>query len=112
MDDNLIDIRDKKSLRLQQKKMGMIFQSFNLLERLDVYQNVALPMKFWGIPTNTPAAKDKIIAVLIVISFAASYAFTMLPVFAGISGGTKTIILTVVISAGAALFVPHKEDDE
>lgn len=59
-----------------------------------------------------PAAKDKIIAVLIVISFAASYAFTMLPVFAGISGGTKTIILTVVISAGAALFVPHKEDDE
>jgi D-methionine transport system ATP-binding protein len=46
VDDNLINIRDKKSLRLQQKKMGMIFQSFNLLERLDVYQNVALPMKF------------------------------------------------------------------
>ena len=64
VDDNLIDIKDKKKLRLQQKKMGMIFQSFNLLERLDVYQNVALPMKFWGIPTNTPEAKEKIMKLI------------------------------------------------
>ncbi|MCR5404674.1 MAG: methionine ABC transporter ATP-binding protein [Butyrivibrio sp.] len=55
-----VDIKDKKKLRLLQKRMGMIFQGFNLLERLDVYQNVALPMKFWGIPTNTPEAKEKI----------------------------------------------------
>ncbi len=62
--DNLVDIKNKKNLRSLQKKMGMIFQSFNLLERLDVYQNVALPMKFWGIPTNTPAAKDKIMNLI------------------------------------------------
>ena len=61
---SLVDIQDKKNLRSLQKKMGMIFQSFNLLERLDVYQNVALPMKFWGIPTNTPAAKDKIMNLI------------------------------------------------
>ena len=61
---SLVDIKDKKNLRSLQKKMGMIFQSFNLLERLDVYQNVALPMKFWGIPTNTPAAKDKIMNLI------------------------------------------------
>ena len=42
----------------------MIFQGFNLLERLDVYQNVALPMKFWGIPTNTPEAKEKILNLI------------------------------------------------
>lgn len=59
-----VDIRDKKKLRSLQKKMGMIFQSFNLLERLDVYHNVALPMKFWGIPTNTPAAKEKIMNLI------------------------------------------------
>ena len=64
VDDKLIDIKDKKALRSYQKKMGMIFQSFNLLERLDVYQNVALPMKFWGIPTNTPAARDKIMGLI------------------------------------------------
>ena len=33
---------------------------FNLLERLDVYDNVALPMKFWGMKTKTPEAKKKI----------------------------------------------------
>ena len=59
-----------------------------------------------------PAAKDKVIAVLIVVCFAASYVFTKLSVFDGISSGTKTIILTVVISAAAALLFPHKEDDE
>ena len=61
---SLVDIKDKKNLRSLQKKMGMIFQSFNLLERLDVYQNVALPMKFWGLPTNTPAAKEKIMNLI------------------------------------------------
>ena len=64
VDDKLIDIKDKKMLRYQQKKMGMIFQGFNLLERLDVFQNVALPMKFWGIPTNTPAAREKIMKLI------------------------------------------------
>ncbi len=64
VDDQLVDIRSKKELRNLQKKMGMIFQSFNLLERLDVYQNVALPMKFWGIPTNTPSAKEKIMNLI------------------------------------------------
>ncbi|WP_034444168.1 methionine ABC transporter ATP-binding protein [Butyrivibrio sp. AE2032] len=64
VDDKLIDIKDKKMLRYQQKKMGMIFQGFNLLERLDVFQNVALPMKFWGVPTNTPAAKEKIMKLI------------------------------------------------
>lgn len=62
--DNLVDIKNKKNLRSLQKKMGMIFQSFNLLERLDVYQNVALPMKFWGIPTNTSSAKEKIMNLI------------------------------------------------
>ena len=62
--DNLVDIKNKKNLRSLQKRMGMIFQSFNLLERLDVYQNVALPMKFWGIPTNTPSAKEKIMNLI------------------------------------------------
>lgn len=56
----VVNIRDKFLLRQLQKRMGMIFQGFNLLERLDVYQNVALPMKFWGIDTHTPEAKEKI----------------------------------------------------
>ena len=64
VDGQKVDIKDKKNLRLLQKRMGMIFQGFNLLERLDVYQNVALPMKFWGINTKTPEAKEKILNLI------------------------------------------------
>ena len=60
VDDVTVDLKDKKKLHLLQKEMGMIFQNFNLLERLDVYDNVALPMKFWGMKTKTPEAKKKI----------------------------------------------------
>jgi D-methionine transport system ATP-binding protein len=60
VDDVEVSSSDKKQLHLLQKKMGMIFQNFNLLERLDVYDNVALPMKFWGINTRTPEADAKI----------------------------------------------------
>lgn len=60
VDGELIDQKDKNRLRQQQKNMGMIFQNFNLLSRLDVFQNVALPMKFWGINTRTPEAQKKI----------------------------------------------------
>ena len=60
VDGTKVDTKDKKTLRNLQRRMGMIFQGFNLLERLDVYDNVALPMKFWGIPTNTDQAKEKI----------------------------------------------------
>lgn len=60
IDGTLVSSDDKKKLHELQKNMGMIFQNFNLLNRLDVYDNVALPMKFWGMKTNTPEAKEKI----------------------------------------------------
>lgn len=60
INDVLVSGKDQKKLHLLQKNMGMIFQNFNLLERLDVYDNVALPMKFWGIRTNTAEARKKI----------------------------------------------------
>ena len=56
--------------------------------------------------------KDKIVAVLVAVSFAASFAFSAVPAFSGISAGTKTLILTVVISAAAALLFPLKKEAE
>lgn len=64
VDGTVVDVKNKKVLRNLQKRMGMIFQGFNLLERLDVYENVALPMKFWGMKTNTPEAKEKILKLI------------------------------------------------
>ncbi len=57
-----------------------------------------------------PAKENKVIASLIVVCFALSYLANRLNVFAGISTGIKTIVLTVGISLVAALFFPVKED--
>ncbi len=37
-------------LRVFRKNIGMIFQHFSLLERENVYHNIAFPMKCWGYP--------------------------------------------------------------
>lgn len=57
-----------------------------------------------------PAKKDKIIAVLIVISFALSYLSGVVPYIKNISSGTRTIILTLLISSAAAILFPVKDD--
>ena len=57
-----------------------------------------------------PAKKDKVVAALIILAFAASYASSCLPLISSISEGTRTIILTIILSAGAANFFPiHTE---
>lgn len=64
IDDTTVSQQDVKALRHLQKRMGMIFQSFNLLERLDVYDNIALPMKFWGMNPKTPENRRKILDLI------------------------------------------------
>ncbi|MGG7096946.1 methionine ABC transporter ATP-binding protein [Clostridium sardiniense] len=39
---------NKKEIRELRKDLGMIFQSFNLLSRKNVYENIALPLEVWG----------------------------------------------------------------
>ncbi len=58
-----------------------------------------------------PARKDKVIAGLVALAFASSWAFSRLPVVSALSDGTRTIILTVVLAAGAALLFPRKEEE-
>lgn len=57
-----------------------------------------------------PARKSKIIAGIVAVSMAASFAFAKLPLVSNISSGVRTILLTVVISALAAYFFPIKEE--
>ncbi|MBQ3276217.1 MAG: AzlC family ABC transporter permease [Oscillospiraceae bacterium] len=59
-----------------------------------------------------PAKKDKVVAGCVALSFAASYAFDVIPRLATVSAGTRTILLTVAISALAALLFPAKEAAE
>lgn len=59
-----------------------------------------------------PARKNRVIALFVLISFAASFAATYLPLISRLSGGTRTIILTVLISAVAAILFPVNEEEE
>ncbi len=59
-----------------------------------------------------PMRKNRVIAWLVAVSFAASYAMNALRWFDGISSGMKIILLTVVISLGAALMFPVEGEGE
>ena len=56
-----------------------------------------------------PSKTSKVIGGLVLVSMALSFAFNRIPVFDGVSSGVKTIILTVAISAAAALLFPIRE---
>lgn len=59
-----------------------------------------------------PARKSRVILGCVLVSFAASFACSVLPVVSALSEGTRTIILTVVIASAAAILFPVKEDAE
>lgn len=59
-----------------------------------------------------PAKKNRIVAVFVAISFLASFFTARLPYTAHFSSGTRTIILTVLISAIAAALFPISEKEE
>lgn len=54
--------------------------------------------------------KDKVVLILVVISFILSYLCSVAPLLCNLSEGTRTIILTIVISAGAAIICPHTDE--
>ncbi|WP_297428120.1 methionine ABC transporter ATP-binding protein [Clostridium sp.] len=53
---------DGTSLREFRKDLGMIFQNFNLMQRKNVFDNVALPLEVWGYSKNE--IKDKVLRLL------------------------------------------------
>ena len=57
------------------------------------------------------AKKNKVVAALVLIGFVLSAAFEFLPYISKLSSGLRIIILTVIISLGAALLFPVKEDE-
>lgn len=59
-----------------------------------------------------PARKNRVVAAFVLISFLASFAAANLPYISQLSSGTRTIILTVGISAVAAALFPVREEEE
>lgn len=52
------DMTDQELARVRNKDMGFVFQSFNLLSRLSVYDNVEIPLLYSEIP---PAKRRKLV---------------------------------------------------
>ena len=55
---------EKQRTRLRKGVIGFVFQSFNLIEELNVYENIELPLLYMGIPsaerkTRINAAMDR-----------------------------------------------------
>ena len=59
-----------------------------------------------------PAKTDKIAGVFVLAGFIASFIASVAPIASGLSSGTRILILTVVLSAIAAVLFPIKEDIE
>ncbi len=56
-----------------------------------------------------PAKQNRVIAIAVIISFLTSYASTLIPYIKDLSNGTRTILLTVLISSLIAILKPIKE---
>jgi predicted branched-subunit amino acid permease len=58
-----------------------------------------------------PARKDKAVCLAVAVSFICSYAASRLPGISSVSGGNRTILLTLLISAIFALLAPRTEEE-
>ncbi|MGE7621475.1 ABC transporter ATP-binding protein [Viridibacillus sp. NPDC096237] len=66
-----IDITKMKQGELsdfRSQKLGFIFQDFNLLENLSIYENIALPLSLQGVPSRKIDPKVKRVANMLGIS--------------------------------------------
>lgn len=58
-----------------------------------------------------PCRKNKVVAAFVAISFVLSFISGKLPLVSELSSGTRTIILTVILSAAAALLFPVADEN-
>ena len=58
-----------------------------------------------------PAKKNAVIAIAVIVSFICSYLCGILPLIKNLSDGTRTIILTILISSVIAIIKPVKDED-
>lgn len=48
---NISHLKEKQRARLRKSKVGFVFQSFNLIDELSVFENVELPLLYQGLST-------------------------------------------------------------
>lgn len=59
---DIANYSEKQLAQLRKTKLGFVFQSFNLIDELTVFQNVELPLQYQGVPTAE--RKQRVEAIL------------------------------------------------
>ena len=49
---NLTDLKERERSEIRKHNLGFVFQSFNLIDELSVYENVELPMLYTKVPSG------------------------------------------------------------
>jgi len=92
-------LSDDERSRIRNQKIGFIFQSFNLIPDLDVFDNVDVPLRYRGM--NAPERKKRITEALEVVGLASR----MKHIPAQLSGGQQQRVAIARALAGTPRFL-------
>ena len=62
LDENITGLTEKQRSQIRKQNIGFIFQSFNLIDELNVFENVELPLQYQGVSASE--RKEKVMALL------------------------------------------------
>ena len=62
LDENITGLTEKQRSQIRKQNIGFIFQSFNLIDELNVFENVELPLQYQGV--SAAERKEKVMALL------------------------------------------------
>ncbi len=59
---DITNLSEQERTKLRKENIGFVFQNFNLIDELSVFDNVALPLYYLGIPKSE--RKDRVMSIL------------------------------------------------
>jgi putative ABC transport system ATP-binding protein len=62
LDKEIMGLKEQEKAKVRKHNIGFIFQNFNLIDELSVYDNIELPLIYSGIPTSQRKEKVEMIA--------------------------------------------------
>ncbi len=62
LNEDVTNLKERSRAKIRKGKIGFIFQNFNLIEELTVFENVELPLIYMGLPTKE--RKKKVLEAL------------------------------------------------
>ena len=62
LDNEIMGLKEQEKAKVRKHNIGFIFQNFNLIDELSVYDNIELPLIYSGIPTSQRKEKVEMIA--------------------------------------------------